>query len=80
MLKEFEGIIDSQGLCVFRQPSVDATLAEQYRTNDRPHVAFWAVLEMQAAANILQELTLGSRDRALRLLEELSVSLGTQAG
>ena len=75
MLKEFEGIIDSQGLYLFRQPT-NTRKSSAYLPAARPHVRFWAVLELPAAMSIFQELLLGRRIQALRLLEETAVSLG----
>lgn len=77
MLTDFEGFIDSHGLCTF-QPSQSA----RSRSNRSPEpvrgIPIWAVLEAEAARQILRELQSGSRVRALRLLEELSFSLGTR--
>jgi hypothetical protein len=76
MLTEFEGTIDSKGLCMFRQRqesrSFRAQPAEQIH-----RVPFWAVLDVDSAIEVLQELKIGSRVRALQLLEELAFSLGT---
>jgi len=77
MLREFEGIINSTGLCHFQQTS-DLKKRQDLLVSPEEHVVFWAVLEVQAASCIMRELISGSRDRALKLLEETAVSLGSQ--
>ena len=77
MLREFEGIINSTGLCHFQQTS-DLKEHQDSMVPLEEHVVFWAVLEVQAASCIMRELMSGSRDRALKLLEETAVSLGSQ--
>ena len=75
MLREFQGIIDWNGLTRFDQRSEHLRV----RGSELPPsaVPFWAVIEAQAATQILKELLLGHRQRALRLLEESAVSIGT---
>jgi len=77
MLTEYEGTIDSHGLCIFRQSQPSRSLHQQ-RAEPTHRVPFWAVMEAESAIDILRELKSGSRARALRLLEEFAFSLGTQ--
>ncbi len=77
MLIEFEGTIDAQGLRTFRKCSELQAPASRDLRDEQLSLAFWAVLESQAATSILGELFSGNRHRALRLLEEEAVSLGT---
>lgn len=77
MLIEFEGTIDAQGLRTFRRCSELKVPASRDQHEQRQSLTFWAVLESQAATSILGELFSGNRRRALRLLEEEAVSLGT---
>ncbi len=76
MLTDFEGMIDSQGLCTLRQCQSSSPF--RYLPAEQSRVRFWAVIETESAIAILRELKSGSRARAYRLLEELAVSLGTQ--
>ena len=77
MLKDFQGIIDSQGLRTFRQSASSITGEADIASTDA-RVPFWAVVEERAATGILREMMLGSRQRALRLLEEAAVSIGCE--
>lgn len=77
MLTEFEGTIDSQGLCMFRQCRQTRSLGHPM-VEQTSRLPFWAVLEHDSALEVMRELKVGSRTRALRLLEELAFSLGTQ--
>ena len=71
MLREFHGIIDATGLCSLGQS------ARSGRTHEAC-LPFWAVLDECSASDILHELLAGRRERALKLLEEFAVSLGTE--
>ena len=77
MLTEFEGIIDSGGLSMFRQKwrrsGGDCPVMGHRRS-----IPFWAVLETNSAAQILRQLQIGNGIRALRLLEELAFDLGCE--
>jgi len=77
MLTEFEGTFNARGLCSF-QESRDARSLPCQPAIQSGLVAFWAVLELTSAIDVLNELRTGGRRRALRLLEELAVSVGTQ--
>lgn len=77
MLKDFQGIIDSQGLRTFRQ-SASSITGEAAVASTGARVPFWAVIEEHAATSILREMMLGSRQRALRLLEEAAISIGSE--
>jgi hypothetical protein len=79
MLTEFEGIIDCNGLSVFRQNGRHDLLGYQ-PTVQVNCVPFWAVVETDSALEILREMQSGNRVRALCLLEELAFSLGSQWG
>ncbi len=76
MLTEFEGTINARGLCSFRESRESRSLSD-LPAKQSGLVAFWAVLELTSAIDILNELKTGGRSRALRLLEEVAVSLGT---
>ncbi len=77
MLKEYEGMIDSEGLCVLRLSQ--QTPSRNHWAEARPgYVSFWAILEVESATSIVRELKAGYRSKSLRLLEELAISLGTQ--
>lgn len=75
MLTEFHGIADSNGLLDLRQFSSNRSLGEQRSESSRLH--FWAVIEDTVVPSIVAELTGGSRKRAMELLEECAVSIGT---
>lgn len=76
MLIEFEGTINEEGLCEFRQSS-NRQPAVRTVSRLQPHVRFWAVLESGAASRVLEQHANGRRAAALRLLEESAVSLGS---
>ncbi len=76
MLTEFEGIIDSSGLRCFRQCKHLSSPAGHLKSGVS-EVPFWAVLEVSAASEVLQEMLQGRRDRALKLLEENAFSIGS---
>lgn len=80
MLCEFQGIIDQEGLARFEQRSDWTRLADNNEESLSKRVPFWAVLDTEIATEILRELMQGSRKRALRILEESAVSLGTRTG
>lgn len=81
MLSEFRGIIDSEGLRSFRQCcDADGAPARADSTElPYPHVPFWAVVETATATCIIRELLTGSRKRALRMLEESALTIGSSA-
>lgn len=76
MLIEFEGTINEEGLCEFRQLSSHRPMTSIV-SRLMPHVRFWAVLESDDASRVLQQHASGRRAAALRLLEESAVSLGS---
>lgn len=78
MLYEFQGIIGRDGLRSFGQSA--ATQDSLAQISNATLVAFWAVVDSESATGILRELAYGSRRRALRLLEETAVSLGSRSG
>ena len=74
MLREFEGLVGPEGLCLFQPRS-----ERRERVSLRPEslrVPIWAIVDANVAHQILCEQRLGSRTRALRLLEENAVQLG----
>jgi len=74
MLREFEGMVGPDGLCLFR-PRTDYG----GRVSLRPEwlrIPIWAVLDARTAQLILHEQLLGSPTRALRMLEENAISIG----
>lgn len=75
MLKSFEGIIDNCGLRSFQQAGGSLRLPPLDGGQDA--VPFWANLDERFATAVLKELVAGNRRRALSLLEENAVSLGT---
>lgn len=75
MLQAFEGIIDASGLRSFRQDG-GRWLVSAHCGPDQ--VPFWAVLDTRSATQVLQELSIGNRRRALVLLEATAVSLGSR--
>ena len=77
MLTEYEGTIDSYGLCIFRQSQPSRSLHKK-RAEPTCRVPFWAVMETSCAVQILRQLQMGERVRALRLLEELAFDLGCE--
>lgn len=74
MLREFEGLAGPDGLHELRP--TDCHVHDSIRCAEMFCVRFWAVLESSLAQQILHEQCLGSRLRALRLLEENAVSIG----
>ena len=77
MLIEFKGAINSNGLCSFQQVCNDAERFDAPEAGQE-QIQFWAVLEAEAATRVLRELIRGSRIRAMQLLDELAVSMGSQ--
>lgn len=75
MLQTFQGIIDAHGLCTLQQDEGALRLQVSETSQGVP---FWAVLDHRAATRILRELLAGNRSRALRMLEERAVSLGSK--
>jgi len=75
MLTEYEGTIDSTGICLFQQ---SPTTGDRLPKRTANLVPFWAILEADLASEIEREWRAGGRFRALQMLEELAVSLGTQ--
>ena len=75
MLREFQGIIDGNGLARFDHGSVHSFLSGP--TAQQRRYPFWAIVDSQIASEILKELMFGSRQRALRMLEESAVCIGT---
>lgn len=74
MLREFEGLVGPEGLCLFQPRSERGE-----RVSLRPEwlrVPIWAIVDANVAHRILYEQRLGSQTRALRLLEENAVALG----
>lgn len=78
MLTEFEGTIDAQGLRTFKRCSGNKLRLVRRKSPSQSSncVTFWAVVESQSAVRISDELNFGSTARAMRLLEELALSLG----
>lgn len=71
MLREFHGTINASGLCSLGQ----SVPAESLNANAFP---IWAILDDCAATQVIRELVSGNRIRALRLLEEFALSLGSE--
>lgn len=82
MLTEYEGIIDAQGLRTFNKCTGGDMRLDRpgSKSSILEYIRFWAVIESQSAAWISEELDTGSRVRAMRMLEELAVSLGSKLG
>lgn len=74
MLQAFEGLIDANGLRSLRQGGGPARLDVDSTSEAVP---FWAVLDTQAASQVLKELLAGNRRFALSLLEATAKSLGS---
>lgn len=79
MLIEYSGIIDSGGLRTFRRISNPAMRSDAPEHRRFSSVGFWAVLDAETAEQILRVLQSGSRIRAMRLLEESAISIGSQS-
>lgn len=75
MLQAFAGIIDVNGLRSLRQDNGHTRPGSA--DSEATSIPFWAILDTNDATRVLKELLLGDRRRALRLLEEASVSLGS---
>jgi hypothetical protein len=75
MLQAFAGIIDANGLRSLRQDN--GRIHPGRADTEAASVPFWAILDTNDATRVLRELLSGNRRRALRLLEEASVSLGS---
>jgi hypothetical protein len=75
MLQTFQGIIDARGLCTLQQ---DEGALRLQVSDASQGVPFWAVLDHRVASGILRELLAGNHSRALRLLEERAISLGSK--
>lgn len=80
MLRSFEGHIDASGLCSLRQNDGDSGPLLSANLGRTPAVPFWAVIDTADATNIIRELLSGNRRRALVLLEEAAVTLGSKLG
>lgn len=75
MLQAFAGIIDASGLRSLQQDN--GRIQPDSNESGTASVPFWAILDTNDATRVLKELLSGNRRRALRLLEEASVSLGS---
>lgn len=76
MIQAFEGIIDGSGLCTLHQDGGSLRLHSADAKGER--IPFWAVMDHRCAATIVREIFSGNRARALRLLEESALSLGSK--
>ncbi|MCR9294079.1 MAG: hypothetical protein NXI32_15245 [bacterium] len=73
MLREFHGVINATGLCSFGQDG-----SWHSGACDGSRLSIWAIIEESKATEVIRELVGGHRQQALRLLEELATSLGTE--
>lgn len=74
MVLDFEGIIDARGLQALQQCSDSLRLPSRRGAA----VRFWAALDHRLATQVLREMLAGDRGRALRLLEEFCVAIGSK--
>jgi hypothetical protein len=75
MLRAFQGIIDANGLRSLRQDEGRFLAIEPSR--QASSIPFWAILDTSDATRVIRELLSGNRRQALKLLEEVSISLGS---